>query len=248
MRFIFSLVAHQTYALLCLSIQFVILFFYRMLFFRSIYLLSMSLVVLLIVTTVIFYALCILLLVIFDLDHFRSRNDIAVEKYVYKQTDQTEEGLEQKHVTEASGTNKTPAEQTNATVVFHEKHMNALCVLTLCHLTIFVAIFSVLAVCLCECVYTTDSLLCANNIVDVDGKQILADNKMYSTGLVRMYEDGAYHVRSVPSWSPAKSCKRRASNIFRPTPAVALNAIVPSAISVFSSVGVIIHVASRASW
>jgi len=34
--------------------------------------------------------------------------------------------------------------------------------------------------------------------INVNNVVFLADNKMYSTGLLRMYEDGAYHVRSVP--------------------------------------------------
>jgi len=34
--------------------------------------------------------------------------------------------------------------------------------------------------------------------INFDNVVFLADNKMYSTGLLRMYEDGAYHVRSVP--------------------------------------------------
>ena len=40
--------------------------------------------------------------------------------------------------------------------------------------------------------------------INDDNVVFLADNKMYSTGLVRMYEDGAYHVRSVPKLVTSK--------------------------------------------
>jgi len=79
MRFIFSLVANLTYTLFCVSIQFIILFFYRLLFFPNTYLLSSSLTVFLVYISMFFYALCIFLLVVFDANSFKSHNDVAVE-------------------------------------------------------------------------------------------------------------------------------------------------------------------------
>jgi len=61
MRFIFSVVTNSTYTLFCASIQYLILYFYRLFFFPSLYLLSLSesLVIFTLYNTVFLYALCL---------------------------------------------------------------------------------------------------------------------------------------------------------------------------------------------
>jgi len=155
MRLIFSLVANLTYTLFCSSISFVILHLYRILCFPALYMLSSSLVVFTLFDSMFMYAVCILLLVYFDVDTFRSQNDIASDtsyvtpSVVVPHDDTTQFG---------DGVPALPAVE--SVVVYNELHVNTLLSLFLCHITVFLAVLAIFVVCLCECIYVQDSPLC----------------------------------------------------------------------------------------
>jgi len=174
MRFIFSVVTNITYTLFCASIQYLIVYFYRLLFFPSLYLLSLSLVTFTLYNTVFFYVLCIILLVAFDADTFRSQNDIVVEGT-------SNSGGESASVlsTPASADSGDEAPNGGATVVgavvYHASHVDALLTLLLCNASILLSVFTVFAVCFYDCLHVNNSVLCrmafgdhaANNAIGI---------------------------------------------------------------------------------
>jgi len=155
MRLIFSLVANLTYTLFCSSISFVILHLYRILCFPALYMLSSSLAVFTLYNSVLMYGVCILLLVCFDVDTFRSQSDIASDTSNVT----APVGVARDDSTQfADGVPATPAE--DCVAVYREQHVNTLISLLLCHLTVFFAVLAIFFVCLCECIYVKDSTLC----------------------------------------------------------------------------------------
>ena len=165
MRFIFSLVANLTYTLFCVSIQFIILFFYRLLFFPKTYLLSSSLTVFLVYISVFFYALCIFLLVVFDANSFKSHNDIEVEnERKIAKAKAKAQGADDDSDT---GSDKdVPAKKTGDYVKTsvagpEDVHLNTLFAALFCHVTIFLSVLALFAIFLYECVHDSDGLLCS---------------------------------------------------------------------------------------
>ena len=155
MRLIFSLVANLTYTFFCSSISFVILHLYRILCFPALYMLSSSLVVFTLFDSMLMYAVCILLLVCFDVDTFRSQNDIASDAgYVTPSVVVPHDGTTQF----GDGVPALPAVE--SVVVYNELHVNTLLSLLLCHITVFLAVLAIFVVCLCECIHVQDSPLC----------------------------------------------------------------------------------------
>jgi len=169
MRLIFSLVANLTYTLFCSSISFVILHLYRILCFPALYMLSSSLAVFTLYDSVLMYVVCILLLVCFDVDTFRSQNDIASDtSNVTASVVARNDGKQF-----ADGVPETPT--VDSVAVYNELHVNTLLALLLCHTTVFFAVLAIFLVCLCECMYVSDSPLCnmalgnhsANNAIGI---------------------------------------------------------------------------------
>jgi len=159
MRFIFSLVANLTYTLFCVSIQFIILFFYQLLFFPKTYLLSSSLTVFLVYISVFFYALCIFLLVVFDANSFKSHNDVAVENE-RKIAKAAEDDLDPGSDKDAPA--KTTGDYVKTSVAGPEDvHLNTLFAALFCHVTIFLSVLALFAIFLYECVHDSDGLLCS---------------------------------------------------------------------------------------
>ena len=175
MRFIFSLVTNVTYSLFCVSIQYVILYFYKMLFFSSLYMLSLSLVVFSLYSTIFLYALCIFLLVTFDADTFRSQNDIMLETNNFHgdtallaSASDLQDGSE---VDDAADDNT----KTNPNLIYNDYHVDALITFLLCHITVFLSVFVVFGVALYECITMHQSVICrftygshtANNAIGI---------------------------------------------------------------------------------
>ena len=151
MRFIFSLVANLTYTLFCVCIQYSILYFYRLLFFPALYLLGLSLVTFTMYTSIFLYLLCILLLIVFDIDTFRSHHDLAVQS-TRDLSGADGQGLPSEVATMATS---------SPVATIHQTHVDALIAFLLCHITVFLAIFTVFAVCFCDCVYNPGEILCS---------------------------------------------------------------------------------------
>jgi len=171
MRFIFSLVANITYTLFCCSIQFIILYLYRITCFPSLYMLSSSLVVFTLYNSAIVYALCIGLLFLFHVDTFRSQNDIPSAS-----ADVTASPVVPTDNDSALLNSMSEPQLVAQTVpVYHEVHVNALISILLCHFTAFAAVVAVYIVALCECIYVAKSALCgmtlgnhsANNAIGI---------------------------------------------------------------------------------
>ena len=179
MRFIFSLVTNTTYTLFCASIQYVILYFYRVLFFQSLYLLSLSLVVFMLYATVYLYALCIILLIVYDADTFRSQKDIITESNTAIGDNTlfaSSSELPDTDVTTAQGTGGGDDDGVDAgSSVYKEYHVDAVITALLCHMTVFCSTFAVFAICLYECIHVPRSVLCrmaygdhaANNAIGI---------------------------------------------------------------------------------
>ena len=171
MRFIFSVVANITYTLFCCSIQYILVYLYRIICFPSLYLLSSSLVVFTLYNSAIVYALCICLLIFFHVDTFRSQNDMPGIS-----ADVTASPV-LPHDNDSAILNSMsdPPEAVQADPVYHEVHVNALITILLCHTTAFAAVVAVYIVALCECIYVAKSALCgmtlgnhsANNAIGI---------------------------------------------------------------------------------
>jgi hypothetical protein len=181
MRFIFSVVTNITYTLFCASIQYLILYFYRLLFFPSLYLLSLSVVTLTLYNTVCFYVVCIILLVAFDADTFRSQNDMVLEGNKYGAGDSRNlvesASVLSPHSAPDSGDDAPNGADATVVgvVVYRSSHINALLTLLLCHASILFSGFIVFVVSLYECTRVNDSVLChmafgnhaANNAIGI---------------------------------------------------------------------------------
>jgi len=165
MRFIFSVVTNSTYTLFCASIQYVILFVYRLLFSLALYLFSLSLVVFTLYSTVFLCALCIALLVAYDADTFRSQHDILVECNNIG-------GRDNGNLAESAGAVSSHAEAHNdvdapngtGTVVgmpvLRDSHVDALLTLLLCHASMMCVVFVLFVVFLYECINVDKSVIC----------------------------------------------------------------------------------------
>ena len=180
MRFIFSLVTNVTYSLFCVSIEYVILYFYRMLFFSSLYMLSISLVVFQLYSTIFLYALCIILLVTFDADTFRSQNDIMLETNNLRgDTTVVTAAGDMQDDSENSGDrgdgNNDMSMNLKPNIVYNDFHVDALITFLLCHSTVFLSVFAVFAIGLYECITIHQSVICrftyglhsANNAIGI---------------------------------------------------------------------------------
>jgi hypothetical protein len=155
MRFIFSLVANITYTLFACSIQFIILHFYHIICFPALYMLSSSLVVFTLYESAIMYGICITILIIFDIDTFRSQNDISGDNMKA-----TESAVVADDMDEIIPSNMDTTQTVSPATVYNETYVNALISVLLCHITVFVAVLAIFIVCLCECMYVRDSQLC----------------------------------------------------------------------------------------
>ena len=183
MRFVFSLVTNVTYSLFCVSIQYVILYFYKMLFFSSLYMLSLSLVVFSLYSTIFLYVLCIFLLVTFDADTFRSQNDIMLETNnghndisLLLSASDLQDDINQDDDGRGDNSNDTSTlKSSNAKVVYNDFHVDALITFLLCHITVFLSVFVVFAIGLYECITKRQSVICrftyglhsANNAIGI---------------------------------------------------------------------------------
>jgi len=171
MRFIFSVVTNATYTLFCASIQYLIVYFYRLLFFPSLYLLSLSLVTFTLYNTVLFYVLCIILLVAFDADTFRSQSDILVESTNNAGGDKgslVESASDlSTHASADSGDEASNGDAIGVrVVVYYASHVDSLLTLLLCHTSMLLSVFTVFAVCLYECIHFNNSVLCGMTFGD----------------------------------------------------------------------------------
>jgi len=166
MRFIFSVVTNLTYTFLCVSIQYLILYFYRLLFFPSLYLLSISLVVIELYSSIIIYALSILLLANYDADTFRSQNDILIESnnsnsdLALLDSSSDSNSSEDKASDKAHGGKDVANASPESNTIFRSSHVDTLIVLLLCHSTVFLSAFVIFAIALYECLYVHQSTIC----------------------------------------------------------------------------------------
>jgi len=166
MRFIFSVVTNLTYTFLCVSIQYLILYFYRLLFFSSLYLLSVSLVTIELYSSIIIYALSVLLLINYDADTFRSQNDILIESNNPNSNLALLDSSSDLNSSEDKGSDKEHGgkDAANASpqsnTIFQSSHVDALIMLVLCHSTVFLSAFVIFAIALYECLYVHQSTIC----------------------------------------------------------------------------------------
>jgi hypothetical protein len=93
--------------------------------------------------------------VCFDVDTFRSQNDIASD------TSNVTASVVVARDDSTKFTDDVPATPAvDSVAVYNELHVNTLISLLLCHLTMFLAVLAIFLVCLGECIYVNDSPLC----------------------------------------------------------------------------------------
>ena len=186
MRFIFALVANLTYTLFCASIQYVIIYLFSMIFFSSSLLLSESLVLCMTFVTLFLYVLCILLLVIFDLDHLQLSTEILqndgqrtmLSGVVSAEMENSAEFSREppmggsKALANKTGVFASPVANVDNNHMaldpsddsedfFSTVYTNCMISVLLCHGTVILAILTVYFITLYECMYESNRALCS---------------------------------------------------------------------------------------